>query len=32
MSRRIMANKIVMFGVAAFLLAAIILIIYVKLK
>lgn len=32
MSKRIIANKIIMFGIAAFLLAAIILIIYVKLK
>lgn len=32
MSRRIVANKIIMFGIAAFLLAAIVLIIYVKLK
>jgi hypothetical protein len=32
MSRRLMTNKVIMFGVAAFLLAAIILIIYVKLK
>jgi vesicle transport through interaction with t-SNAREs protein 1 len=32
MSKRIIANKIIMFGIAAFLLAAIVLIIYVKLK
>jgi vesicle transport through interaction with t-SNAREs protein 1 len=32
MSKRIMTNKIITFGIAAFLLAAIILIIYVKLK
>jgi vesicle transport through interaction with t-SNAREs protein 1 len=32
MSKRIIANKIIMCGIAAFLLAAIILIIYVKLK
>eukprot|EP00879_Flechtneria_rotunda_P013889 GHRR01014505.1.p1 GENE.GHRR01014505.1~~GHRR01014505.1.p1 ORF type:complete len:166 (+),score=74.42 GHRR01014505.1:432-929(+) len=32
MSKRIVANKIIMFGIAAFLLAAIFLIIYVKFK
>lgn len=32
MSKRIMTNKIITFGIAAFLLAAIFLIIYVKLK
>jgi vesicle transport through interaction with t-SNAREs protein 1 len=32
MSRRIVANKIIMGGIAAFLIAAIILIIWVKLK
>lgn len=32
MSKRIVQNKIIMFGIVAFLLAAIFLIIYVKLK
>lgn len=32
MSRRVMTNKIIMFGVIAFLLAGILLIIYVKVK
>lgn len=32
MSKRIMTNKIITFGIAAFLLAAIFLIIYVKVK
>jgi hypothetical protein len=32
MSKRIVQNKIIVFGIVAFLLAAIFLIIYVKLK
>jgi vesicle transport through interaction with t-SNAREs protein 1 len=32
MSKRIMTNKIIMFGITAFLLGAIILIIYVKFR